>query len=374
MPLTLPTHPIAVVPLKLWRPRWFVGVALTLGAIAPDLAYATYGLGVDLRTHNVPATVWWALPVTLILARLVRWAAPAVAAHLPGGGVLRLGDYAVLGAVRHRWHVTAVSAILGAGSHIAWDAVTHPGYLSSLRREARPGTPWWGMFSDASNVAGFVLGALLIVHIGRAGLVRRWHGPPPCTTRRPVAFWSAAVAAVVSGLTAVLARPVDWAAAQAIRAMLITGLALLCGAAAARWAPQRSRARLEVDAVMSRWPAGRICNRWLRNPLRPGYRYMQPKVAGGVMEFGTIERELYIEAAPEVVYEVVSDPRHVKQWWPDDARYEPAPGASGEIFFAKGEGEAGGTAVAFTVVEAQPPWMFSFRWTHPAGTPAAVGN
>ena len=234
MPLTLPTHPIAVVPLKLWRPRWFDGVALTLGAMAPDVAYATYGSGVDLRTHNLPALLWWALPVTLVLAKVVRWAAPMVAAHLPGGGLLRLGDYGVLGAVRHPWHVTVTSAVLGAFSHIAWDGLTHPGYVSSLRREAWPGMPWWGLLSDASNVAGFVLGTVLIVRLGRAGLLRSWHGSPPLVARRPIAFWSTVAVVLVSGLTLVLVHPVDWMAGQAIRAMLVAGLALLCGAAVSK--------------------------------------------------------------------------------------------------------------------------------------------
>ena len=39
------------------------------------------------------------------------------------------------------------------------------------------------------------------------------------------------------------------------------------------------------------------------------------------MEFGTIEREIYVEASPEIVFEVVSSPDHLKEWWPDDARY-----------------------------------------------------
>src|SRR5690242_12349039 len=90
------------------------------------------------------------------------------------------------------------------------------------------------------------------------------------------------------------------------------------------------------------------------------------------MEQGTIERELFIEAAPEIVYDVVSSPEHVRQWWPDDARYEPAVGSAGEIVF--GDRDAGGSVVAFTGVEAQPPRTFSFRWTHPAGTTAAKGN
>ena len=89
-------------------------------------------------------------------------------------------------------------------------------------------------------------------------------------------------------------------------------------------------------------------------------------------EFGTIEREIYVEAAPEVVFEVVSNPDHVKQWWPDDARYEATPGATGEIVFGDPDGD--GAVVALTVVDVQPPRLFSFRWTQPAGAVAAEGN
>ncbi len=90
------------------------------------------------------------------------------------------------------------------------------------------------------------------------------------------------------------------------------------------------------------------------------------------MEFGTIERQVYVEASPEIVFQVVSSPDHLKEWWPDDARYEPTPGSVGDIVF--GDCNAGGTVVAFTVVDARPPRTFSFRWTHPAGEPAAAGN
>lgn len=90
------------------------------------------------------------------------------------------------------------------------------------------------------------------------------------------------------------------------------------------------------------------------------------------MEFGTIEREIYVDASPEVVFEVVSSPEHLKQWWPDEARYEPVAGSSGEIVF--GDPAADGMAVAFTVLDVQPPRTFTFRWTHPAGEPARQGN
>ncbi|TQM58092.1 SRPBCC family protein [Humibacillus xanthopallidus] len=90
------------------------------------------------------------------------------------------------------------------------------------------------------------------------------------------------------------------------------------------------------------------------------------------MEFGTIEREIFVEAPPDVVFEVVSSPDHLSKWWPDDAHYEPVPGSSGEIVF--GDPRAGGAVVAFTVVEARPPGTFSFRWAHPANETPTEGN
>ena len=90
------------------------------------------------------------------------------------------------------------------------------------------------------------------------------------------------------------------------------------------------------------------------------------------MEQGTIEREIYVDASPEVVFDVVSSPEHLTGWWPDEARYEQVPGAPGEIVF--GDPADGGVVVAFTVVDSQPPRTFSFRWTHPAGQVAVPGN
>lgn len=89
------------------------------------------------------------------------------------------------------------------------------------------------------------------------------------------------------------------------------------------------------------------------------------------MEFASIERDLDIAAAPEVVYAVVSSPEHVREWWADDARYDPVPGGDGHLTFAMGDGES---EVRLTVVDARPPELFSVRWTHPAGEAAGPGN
>ncbi|MEU3980539.1 SRPBCC domain-containing protein [Streptomyces sp. NPDC026672] len=65
------------------------------------------------------------------------------------------------------------------------------------------------------------------------------------------------------------------------------------------------------------------------------------------MEFGCIRRELYIDASPETVFDVVARPELVGR---------------------------GGPTESFAVVDARPPHTFSFRWTHPAGRTATEGN
>ena len=231
MPLTLPTHPVAVVPLKLAWPRRFDGLALVVGSIAPDVTYAAAGYAPTIYSHRWLAPLWWALPFTLLAVRLIRWAAPAVAVHLPGGGPLRLRDYGVLGTVRHRWPITAISAVIGAYSHLLWDWPTH--WWGPVR--------WWGPLSDASNVVGFVAAAVLAVRIGRGGLLRRWHGPPPEITARPAVFWPPVIVVLAAGLASLPAQPAaDFVAGTAIRALLIAVLALAAGAAATGIAPARA--------------------------------------------------------------------------------------------------------------------------------------
>lgn len=90
------------------------------------------------------------------------------------------------------------------------------------------------------------------------------------------------------------------------------------------------------------------------------------------MEYGSIERELHIDAAPEVVYEVISSAEHIREWWPDAAEFDPVPGAAGTITF--GDPPAPGAAtVPLTVLEADPPRRFAFRWAYDQG-PATAEN
>ncbi|WP_427893683.1 SRPBCC domain-containing protein [Kribbella sp. GL6] len=84
----------------------------------------------------------------------------------------------------------------------------------------------------------------------------------------------------------------------------------------------------------------------------------------------SIEREIRIEAAPEVVYEVVTSPEHLREWWPDEADYKPVPGGTGTVGFRQAEGLM---SVPLTVLEAEPPRRFVFRWDYD-GEAATVRN
>jgi uncharacterized protein YndB with AHSA1/START domain len=59
-------------------------------------------------------------------------------------------------------------------------------------------------------------------------------------------------------------------------------------------------------------------------------------------------------------------PEHLREWWPDEADLEPVPGGRGVITFGASSSPQA-KVVPLTVVEADPPRRFSFRWAHEQG-------
>lgn len=235
MPLTFPSHPGAVLPLKLWRPRWFDGVALTTGAVSPDVKYAFLGVGLEWQSHTLAVLVWWCLPVALLGVWLVRATAATLAAHLPNLGPLALRDYGVLATVRHPWQITAGSALLGAASHIGWDYLTHT--VAWLRTafgvdwDQVSDIAWWTVSDIPSSLLGALVTLGVAVVVGRRRLLRAWHGNPPSVPTRPMMFWSVAGAVAVIGyaLTPLLpAADLPWV--TTVRLLCITAGALFVAA------------------------------------------------------------------------------------------------------------------------------------------------
>ncbi len=80
-----------------------------------------------------------------------------------------------------------------------------------------------------------------------------------------------------------------------------------------------------------------------------------------------VEREVLIEAPPEVVWRTITEPDQMRLWFADQVDLVIEPGAHGYMGF----GDQGGPVVVETV---DPPNRFSFRWNHPPGEKPVVGN
>ncbi len=88
------------------------------------------------------------------------------------------------------------------------------------------------------------------------------------------------------------------------------------------------------------------------------------------MARNSVEREILIEATPEVVWGVITEPEQISRWFSDDADIEGRAGADGTLTWKPG-GRGGekevDLVVPIRVIDAEPFRRFSFRWNHPDG-------
>jgi len=78
-----------------------------------------------------------------------------------------------------------------------------------------------------------------------------------------------------------------------------------------------------------------------------------------------IEREILIEAPVDVVWGVVTEPDHIKQWFTDATELDLRPGGAGTLFWDE-KATCAESATAHLRVEAvEPPHRFAFRWDFP---------
>lgn len=110
-------HPAAVLPMG----RFGVPSALAIGSIAPDLWHFV-PLVDRAHSHGAGALLWFCLPVGLaayLLFHLVL-KEPLIALVWP-----RLRVFTGKGLPSHSWLSVVISIVLGAATHLAWDALTH---------------------------------------------------------------------------------------------------------------------------------------------------------------------------------------------------------------------------------------------------------
>jgi uncharacterized protein YndB with AHSA1/START domain len=91
----------------------------------------------------------------------------------------------------------------------------------------------------------------------------------------------------------------------------------------------------------------------------------------------SVEREILIEASPEVVWSVITEPEQISRWFSDEAVLEASAGTEGVLTWRRG-GRGGSKesdlVVPIRVVDAEPFRRFSFRWNHPADAAPDQGN
>ncbi len=91
------------------------------------------------------------------------------------------------------------------------------------------------------------------------------------------------------------------------------------------------------------------------------------------MEYGTIERQVHIAASPEVVFDVISRPEHIRDWWSAETEIEPVAGSTSELTW-RDEASGRVDVVPITVIDVQPHHLFSFRWTQGPGETPTPSN
>lgn len=82
----------------------------------------------------------------------------------------------------------------------------------------------------------------------------------------------------------------------------------------------------------------------------------------------TISREIEIDAPPEVVWAIVTDPRHLSGWLSDEAEIDLRPGGA-MLLTWHGHGVYRGR-----VETVKPPHTFSFRWVLREGVEPVAGS
>ena len=128
MPFTF-SHPAAVLPLNFFPSKWRSMTGLIIGSIAPDFEKFMRMRAYDNYSHTWESIFYFSLPLSLILAflfhQLVR---NTLIDHLPTVLQKRLVSYKDFNWVQHfkKYYVVIILSILvGALSHILWDAFTH---------------------------------------------------------------------------------------------------------------------------------------------------------------------------------------------------------------------------------------------------------
>lgn len=129
MPFTF-AHPAAVRPLSRVLGRFAVTSALVIGSVMPDCPYFLLFPMRRATSHSIPALFWYCVPVGLAVYLVFHLVLKLpLVSIMPAAIANRLGETVSAPRLLPRvpWSAVAISLLLGAVTHLIWDAFTHRG-------------------------------------------------------------------------------------------------------------------------------------------------------------------------------------------------------------------------------------------------------
>ncbi len=211
MPFTL-AHPAAALPLRRRLGRLGSTSGLLVGSMIPDLAhFFPIGLMRD-ESHSVAGLIWYCLPIGMVAHAVLRsLLLPFGLALAPEAVRRRVGPLPREVYSHGRILAVAVSILVGAAGHLAWDSFTHStGIVVHLLPVLEDTVPIWDgyrphlftLLQHLSTVVGMALLAFWAVRWYRRAPLR----PQAAKTASRLARWSAvAIVGVPTMAAAILA-------------------------------------------------------------------------------------------------------------------------------------------------------------------------
>jgi len=170
MPFTL-AHPIASIPLRRYLGDFGILSALFIGAMAPDFVYMLpehFVYYYRLESHSLMGLIKVCLPIGIGFFYLYHLLmAPVIVSIFPKALKHRLPDHLLLGRCPpcNNAHAVIVSILIGAATHIIWDAFTHENAITGaitwfstplMTLDGHPVMPF-RLFQHASTVGGLMV-------------------------------------------------------------------------------------------------------------------------------------------------------------------------------------------------------------------------
>ena len=190
MPFTL-SHPFIVLPLHRYRLLHFP--ALVIGALSPDFPYYLHGRPYP-GGHSWPSVLYYDVPLTALVYLLsLALLSPCLRRYLPD---CLNAAYPPPAHFSRRWQtvvVFALSAALGAATHIVLDGFTHPNgwFVQHLPRLQQPAgaLPLYQWVQHVLSIGG-----LMLLAAYQWLMARHFPHRSPCGGGQKICFWLGVVA------------------------------------------------------------------------------------------------------------------------------------------------------------------------------------